>query len=168
MASHWYVLCSKPHKEEALYHHGQAQGLKLFYPCVKVQRVNPRARPLAAYFPGYMFVYSDLAAVGSAVFRYMPYAAGLVSFGDEPARVEPALVEAIRRQIAAINAAGGEQLLGLRAGDQVQITGGPFAGYGAIFDARLHGGERVRVLLNLLSERRVPLELEAAHIRQMV
>jgi transcriptional antiterminator RfaH len=165
MGSHWYVLCSKPHKEEALYQHAQAQGFRLFYPCVKVQRANPRARSWVPYFPGYMFVYSDLARVGVSIFRYMPHAAGLVSFGDEPARVETALVEAIRRQLTTINAPGAERLRSLRTGDQVQITGGPFAGCAAIFDARLNGGERVRVLLSLLNERRVALELEAAQIR---
>jgi hypothetical protein len=47
------------------------------------------------------------------------------------------------------------------------ISDGPFAGYEAIFDARVPGSERVRVLLQLLnSQRQVPLELTAGQIKQ--
>jgi len=55
---------------------------------------------------------------------------------------------------------------GLKPGDVIQINYGPFEGYEAIFDARLPGSARVRVLLQLLSERRVPLELDVSHIQQ--
>ncbi len=44
------------------------------------------------------------------------------------------------------------------------ITSGPFAGYEAIFDARLSGGERVRVLLTMLNDRHVPAEVGKAQI----
>jgi len=48
------------------------------------------------------------------------------------------------------------------------ISDGPFAGYEAIFDARVPGSERVRVLLQLLnSQRQVPLELTAGQIKQI-
>ena len=53
---------------------------------------------------------------------------------------------------------------GLKQGDVVQIEHGPFEGYEAIFDARLPGNERVRVLLQLLNDRRVPVELDTADI----
>jgi transcription antitermination factor NusG len=62
--------------------------------------------------------------------------------------------------------AGGEVFDGLHKGDVITIHEGPFAGYEAIFDLRLPGSERVRVLIQLLSKRQVPLELEAAQIRQ--
>jgi len=49
----------------------------------------------------------------------------------------------------------------------VVISDGPFAGYEAIFDTRLPGSERVRVLLQLLnSQRRVPVELNAGQIQR--
>lgn len=165
MEAYWYVLRSKPHKEDALYQHGLAQGYRFFYPCIPVQRVNRRARPVAPYFPGYLFVHVDLAAVGTAVFDYMPHGLGLVSFGGVPAAVDAAIVEAIRQQVATIRAAGDEALSGLNPGDAVVITDGPFTGYEAIFDTRLSGGERVRVLLTLLSERTVPAELSAGQVR---
>ncbi len=66
-----------------------------------------------------------------------------------------------------IAAAGGELFAGLNPGDTVVISEGPFAGYEAIFDTRIPGSERVRVLLQLLnSQRQVPVELSAGQIQQ--
>jgi transcriptional antiterminator RfaH len=48
----------------------------------------------------------------------------------------------------------------------VTIKSGSFAGYDAIFDARLNGGDRVRVLLELLDGRQVPVELSEARIER--
>ena len=60
-----------------------------------------------------------------------------------------------------INAAGGELFHDLNQGDLVEIQSGPFAGYEAIFDARLSGSERVRVLLKMLQGRAVKVEVSA-------
>jgi transcriptional antiterminator RfaH len=94
----------------------------------------------------------------------MPYAHGLIAFDNQPASVPDALIDAIGARVAAINAAGGELFLDLQRGDLVKVTSGPLAGYEAIFDARLNGGARVRVLLTLLNERRVPMVLSDQQI----
>lgn len=167
MATHWYVLRSKPHKEDALYRYGTAQGYTLYYPRIPAQRVNPRARPVVPYFPGYMFIHVNLSEVGMASLEYMPHALGLVAFGGEPAAVEEEVVEAIHQQVTRIGEVGGETFLSLSPGDAVVITEGPLAGYEAIFDARLSGGDRVRVLLTMLSERTVPAELHVGQLRRI-
>jgi transcriptional antiterminator RfaH len=97
----------------------------------------------------------------------MPFSSGFVTFGDVPAAVPENLIQAIRRHVEEINAAGGEQLAGLKQGDAVKIQGGPFDGYEGIFDARLPGRERVRVLLNLLRVRQMSLELPAAQVMRL-
>jgi transcriptional antiterminator RfaH len=114
-----------------------------------------------------MFVKVDIERVGLSAFQWMPHAMGLVCFGEEPAVVPENLVVAIKKRVDEIAAAGGELFAGLSRGDTVVIDGGPFAGYEAIFDARISGSERVRVLLQLLnSQRQVPVELDAAQIKQ--
>ena len=167
MSAYWYAINSHPHKEEALYRQVQAQAIEVFYPCVRVNPVNPRSKKIRAYFPGYMFVKVDLEETGNSVFQWMPYARGMVSFGGEPAVVPDSLIHAIQRRVKEIAAAGGELFDGLQPGDPVMIETGPFAGYEAIFDVRLPGTERVRVLLKMLNERNVPTELGAAQIRQI-
>jgi transcription antitermination factor NusG len=54
----------------------------------------------------------------------------------------------------------------LKKGDKIRISDGPFAGYEAIFDVRIPGSERVRVLIQMLSDRHLPVELRAGQIRK--
>lgn len=167
MAIHWYALRSKPRKEEVVWRLVKDQNIEIYYPRMRVQPVNPRARKIVPYFPGYMFVHVDLETTGLSAFQWMPHSIGLVSFGGEPAAVPENLIYAIDQRVGEINAAGGEVFDGLKQGDAVQIEFGPFEGYEAIFDTRVPGSERVRVLLQLLSNKRqVSVELEAAHIRK--
>ena len=168
MAIHWYALRSKPRKEDIVWRQVRTQGFEVFYPRLKVQPVNPRSRKVRPYFPGYMFVQADVELVGLSTFQWMPHAIGLVCFGEEPAIVPENLVYAIQKRVEEIATAGGELFDGLLRGDKVLISSGPFAGYEAIFDARIPGSERVRVLLQLLSsQRQVPVELEAGQVQQM-
>jgi transcription antitermination factor NusG len=164
MAAYWYALQSKPNKEDALFGQLENHGFEVFFPRIRVTPVNPRARKIKAYFPGYMFVHVDINAVGLSTFQWMPFARGMVVFDQEPAPVPDPLIQAIRRRVDEVNAAGGEIFEGLRKGDDVFIHEGPFAGYEAIFDVRLPGSERVRVLIKLISQRQVPVELNAGNI----
>lgn len=165
MSSYWYALRCKPRKEDAVWRQVQTQGFETYYPRLRVHPVNPRARKVHPYFPGYLFVRADLQEAGLSVFQWMPHTVGLVSFGGEPAVVPENLIVAIHKRVDEINAAGGEVFEGLKQGDVIKINEGPFQGYEAIFDAALPGGERVRVLLELLgNKRQVPLVIDASQI----
>jgi transcriptional antiterminator RfaH len=165
MANLWYALRSKPRKEDIVWKQVQNYGYEVFYPRIRVHPINPRARKLKPYFPGYLFVYVDLDFTGLSTFQWLPHATGLVKFGGEPAQVPENLIVAIKNRIEEIAASGGELFDGLKRGDRVVISHGPFEGYEAIFDERLPGNERVRVLLELLSnQRRVAVELDSASI----
>lgn len=167
MATHWYALRSKPRKEDVVYRQANDQGYEVFYPRLRVHTVNPRSRQWRPYFPGYLFINIDLGIVGLSAFQWMPHATGLVSFGGEPAQVPDNLIYALKRRVEEIAAAGGELFDGLKKGDRVVISYGPFEGYEAIFDTRIPGNERVRVLLQLLSNQRtVPIELDASNIQR--
>lgn len=164
---HWYALRSKPQKEDVVWRQLQAKGVDVFYPRLRVNPVNPRAKKVKPYFPGYMFVSLDLEEVGISTFQWMPHALGLVSFGGEPSAVPEHLIYAIRSKVQAIADAGGEKLSDLKPGDIVRVQDGPFAGYEAIFNERLPGTERVRVLLEFLNRRQVTVELFAAQIESV-
>jgi transcription antitermination factor NusG len=166
MALHWYTIRSKPRKEEVLWKQLRSQDFEVFFPRLKVQPINPRARKLKPYFPGYMFVCVDLEEVGISTFQWMPHAIGLVSFDGTPASVPENLIHAIRKRVEQIAAAGGEVFDGLKPGDAVRISDGVFAGYEAIFDTRLPGSERVRVLIQMLSDRRLAVEMNAGQIQK--
>lgn len=167
MEASWYVLHSKPNKEALLWEQLLTREIETFYPRIRVQAVNPRARKVRPYFPGYLFVHVNLDQVGASTLRWVPGANNLVSCDDQPAGVPEHLIQAIRLRVDEINSAGGELFDGLKPGDHVVVQDGPFAGYEAIFDARLPGSERVRVLLQLLRRGQMPLELPAGQIQRI-
>ena len=161
----WRVSSSKPRKEEFLAQQMELRRIKIFNPRIQVQTVNPRARKIKPYFPGYVFVHMDLEKAGTFSMQCIPGAAGLVSFGREAADVPDGLIHAIRQRVDKINEVGGELFGVLKIGATVMIHSGPFAGYEAIFDARLPGSDRVRVLLKLLKNRQMLVDLPAGQIR---
>jgi transcription antitermination factor NusG len=165
MSAYWYVLHSKPHKEGLLAEQLELRKIETFAPRIRVQVVNPRARHVRPYFPGYIFIRADLEELGKTALQYVPGSSGLISFGGEPAFVPDGLIHAIRQRVEEINSAGGELFDILKSGETVLVHSGPFAGYEAIFDARLPGKERVRVLLKMLRYRKMPVELPAGYIR---
>ena len=167
MTLKWYALRSKPRKEDTVWEQLNHRGIETFYPRIRVHPVNPRSKKVRPYFPGYLFIQADLEDMGISTFRWMPHTLGLVTFGGEPASVPVALIHAIRERVEAINKAGGEVYEGLRTGDKIWIHSGLFSGYEAIFDARIPGKDRVRVLLQLLGDsRNVPVELGVSQIRK--
>ena len=167
MAVAWYALHSKPRKEELLHGQLMLREIETFYPRIRVKPVNPRSAKVKSYFPGYVFIHTDLESIGLSSIQWLPGAIGLVSFGGEPAFVPEGLIVAIRQKIDRINSQGGELFVGLNPGDRVKIAEGPMAGYEAIFDARLPGAERVRVLLKHLQDRYFPVELPAAYVMRI-
>ena len=162
---YWYVLRSKPRKEDVVYRQVRNQGFEVYYPRLKITPVNPRSRKVKPYFPGYMFIQIEVEDVGLSLFQWMPHTLGLVCIGDEPAIVPDHILNEIKKRVDQITEAGGELFKGLAPGVTVLISDGPFAGYEAIFDTRIPGSERVRVLLQLLNDKRlIPLELHAGQV----
>ncbi len=164
MAVFWYAIRSKPNKEDFLAGQLTAYGIKVFYPRIRVKTVNPRARKFRAFFPSYLFVQVDLDTVSTSTLHWMPGAINLVNFDGEPAPVPDTLISAIERQVDQINSSQQDFVKGLKRGDIVVIHNGPFAGYEAIFDGQISGRERVRVLLNFIQKRHIPLELREQQI----
>jgi transcription antitermination factor NusG len=165
MAEQWYALRSKPRKEDVVWNQVRQRGFEVFYPRLRINPINPRSRKFKPYFPGYLFIKVDIETVGLSTFQWLPHTTGLVSFGGEPSSVPDNLIHAIKRRVEEIIEAGGVVFDDLQKGDPVRINYGPFEGYEAIFDARLPGTERVRVLLQFLSDRYVLIELDASHLQ---
>ena len=107
---------------------------------------------------------ADLEKTGLSMLQFTPFARGLVTFDKEPAAVPEALIVAIRKKLEEINRKGGEVMAALVPGQAVLITDGPFAGYSGIFDVRLSGSDRVKVLIELLSKRYMPVELNVGQV----
>ncbi|MGQ0605123.1 MAG: transcription termination/antitermination protein NusG [Anaerolineales bacterium] len=159
----WYVMETKPRKETVVWRQLLGHKLEAFYPQLPVGVSRNGGRVFKPYFPRYLFVWADLEQMGLSRFQHIPHARGLVCVGDEPAPVAEPLVRAIQQRVRDVSA-GGAVFGNLRRGDPVCISGGPFDGYEALFDAHLSGGERVRVLLQVLGRPSLAVLMSAAHI----
>lgn len=160
----WYAIRSKPNKEPSLQRELISRDFEVYYPQLRVNPVNPRSRKWIPYFPGYLFIRVDLAEIGTRALNRIPQSIGLVMFGDYAPVVPEAMLKRIDEKLKLIALAGGEKYDGLKKGDVVNISSGVFAGYEAIFEERLAGEDRVRVLLKMLSSRYIPVDLNAGAI----
>lgn len=160
----WYVIQSKPHKEEFLYEQLRNRKINTYYPYINARPTNPRARNRKPFFPGYLFIRADLDTIGTSILKWTPGAVGLVDFGGVLATVPDDILEKIRFQVEKANATGNVKSENFKPGDIVKIQSGPFVGYRAIFDSQISGYERVRVFLQMLWDRQVGVELSAEQI----
>ena len=163
--NYWYVMHSKPKKEALLCERLRIQGIEVYLPSIRVKPVNPRARKEQPFFPGYLFVHVDLEKISTSEFRWIPGSIGLVCYGGEPAYVGDSLIREIKKQIEEITDLDNNYVDRFRPGDSVVINDGPFATYKGMFDCRLSGSDRVRVLLELLRGQKMPLELSGRQLQ---
>ncbi len=119
------------------------------------------------YFPGYLFARVDWQTLSFSSIAWLPGMRRIVSFDGEPASVPDHLITSLRSRVEAANLEQKDPLQGLRQGDPVRVTAGPFAGYEAIFDTRLNGGERARVLLRFIASLQVSLEVQAGQLERI-
>ena len=166
MPVQWYVIRSKPSKEAALFGYLTSEGHEAFYPHIPANPVNPRARKVKPLFPGYLFVHTSISTVGRSEYQWMPFSQGLVRVGEEPAPVAEPIVRALQSKLAEIWRTGGLEAAecGLRHGDRILVREGIFEGYEGLFDLRLKGQDRARVLLKMVHDRYIPAELALADI----
>lgn len=163
----WYVMQSKPRKEAFLRERLRIQRIDVYLPSIRVKPVNPRARKEQPFFPGYLFVHVDLEEIPISEFRRISGSIGLVCYGGEPAHVGDTLIREIQTQVEEITDSVDGYVDRFRSGDLVVIKEGPFATYKAMFDCRLSGQDRVRVLLELLQGQKMRLELSGRQLQAL-
>ena len=167
MSKRWYALRVKPHKEKSVYERLEEANIEGYLPTVQVQPTNPRAAKIKPYFPGYLFVYTDLDETGINKLRWLRGTIGLVEFGGIPAVVPPNLISDLQQLMKQIKKEGGLAKFEFKHGDSVRIVEGPFEGYEAMFDMHLPGADRAQVLLAFLSQAPQPLHLDTAAIKKI-
>jgi len=159
MSLSWYVLHSKPNKENLLFSQLQHREIETYYPRLRVEPVNPRARKVKPFFPGYLFVHVDLDEVPLSSLTYVPGAHNVVSFDYNPAVVPGEVISMIKYNVERLNRKPKKPRNVLKPGDPVDIKGGPFEGYQAIFDGAMKGSDRVRLLIKLLHGQQIRVQV---------
>ncbi len=147
----WYAVQARPHKEfvtrDAL---ARIDGLDAYLPTWRVEPINPRARKIHPFFPGYLFVCCDLDQVGLSRLKWTPGVARIIGCDHQPTAIDPSIIEQIRCQVDRVQQDGVYGLGQFRRGDRVRVVRGPFAGFEGMFDVRLGDKMRVRILIEFL------------------
>jgi transcriptional antiterminator RfaH len=157
----WYVVYSKPHKEEQAQFHLRMKGLDVFFPRLDLVRVAEKRKRIIPLFPNYLFVRIHLPTE----FHYVTWSPGvkrLVSFGDRPIPLDDDVVNFLKQQTDAEGLIKARSQL--RSGQEVEIRGGPFDGLIAIIQDPPDAKGRVRILLKLLS-RQISVKLGVEFIK---
>src|SRR5215813_7390733 len=157
----WYVVYSKPRKEEQAQFHLRMKGLDVFFPRLDLVRVAEKRKRIIPLFPNYLFVRIHLPTE----FHYVTWSVGvkrIVSFGECPIPIEGRVVDFLKDRT---NDAGVIRACSqLRSGQEVEIRGGPFDGLIAIIQDPPDAKGRVKILLKLLS-RQISVKLGVEFIK---
>jgi transcription elongation factor/antiterminator RfaH len=150
----WYVLYSKPHKEESARFHLQSKGVEVFFPQLFLPQSLRVRKHLIPLFPNYLFVRIRIPEEYDCV-TWTPGVKRFVSFNDVPVPLEQDIVAYLMENAnpqGVITARSN-----LKVGQEVRITGGPFDGFAGIIQEPPDAHGRVKILMELLSR---PMKIE--------
>jgi len=151
VATAWYVLRSKPFKEEFLWGQMLAHQIEVFYPAIQAAAFSAHARKTKPYFPGHLFIHLDLEHIQSDFLNQVPGSLGLIVLNQRPLRLPDYMIGAIRLRLECVN-----RETVRRTADRQPVRAPSIledaADCIAIFDNCGSGVERVRTLVKLLRE----------------
>jgi transcriptional antiterminator RfaH len=150
----WYAIHTKPCQEERVVDNLMTWSIETVAPWLERRRAFGSRQPL---FPSYVFARFDAARMLHKICftRGVSY---VVSFGGVPATVPEKIIEALRTRM---NEQGVVRLTpSFSPGDTVVIQSGPMQNFVGVFEEKLSGSERVRILLtNVAFSARLEVEI---------
>jgi transcriptional antiterminator RfaH len=145
----WYVIQTKPKKEEAADSYLSTRGVEIFSPLMETFALrnggmNKELKPL---FPGYIFGKFDLEQNYPLV-RWGRGVKKVLGFGGYPTPISEEVVEIIKERTDTEGIVRIKQ--NFKANDVIRIKTGPLKDLLGIFERWVSDNERVRILLNLI------------------
>ena len=162
--NNWYVAHTHIHAESKAAFHLHRQGFAIYLPrYLKKRRHARRVDTVAApLFPRYVFVSVDMATQRWHSIRSTIGISKLVTDGDIPAIVPPAIIDGLKRREDTSGFVKLENRPRFLSGDQIRVRDGAFANTLGLFENNT-GEDRVAILLDLLG-RKVRVVLDADFI----
>jgi len=146
---HWYVVHTKPRQEARALNNLELQGYKCFLPTIPKKKILKRSVEIIQepLFPRYMFISLDVNMQGKSwsPIRSTLGVSKLVTFGIEPLRVDPELIESLQTCHEIVQKAPSP----FKPGDLVQMKEGAFMGLDLIYQMD-DGESRALVMIELL------------------
>jgi transcriptional antiterminator RfaH len=145
----WYVIQTKPKKEEEAKSYLSTKGLEIFNPLTETflprkGRLNKEYKPL---FPSYIFGKFDIDQNYNLV-RWARGVKKILGFGGSFASVSEEVVGLIKKKTDSHGIV--RKNYHFEPNDLVRIKSGPFKDLLGIFERWVSDSERVRVLMNLI------------------
>ncbi len=145
----WYVIQTKPKKEEEATSYLSKKGVEIFSPLIETfaSRNGRIDKELKSLFPGYIFGRFDLDQSYPLV-RWARGVKKILGYGECPASISEEVVETIKERTDA----QGIVRMGhhFEPNDLIRIKTGPLKDLLGIFERWVSESERVRVLLSLI------------------
>jgi transcription elongation factor/antiterminator RfaH len=143
----WFVVRTKPRREEYAQWQLARRGVVTFLPRICEPARAGIHRVIAPLFPGYLLVRIDLQAQYFDVV-WTPGVSKFVAFGAVPCPLEDTVVDYLRTR------AGDDGIIRafpvFREGDRVRVKYGVLAGLEGVIESSVSGRGRVRILMELL------------------
>lgn len=145
----WYVIQTKPKKEEQATSYLSGKGLETFNPLtgIFIVRNGRTHKEYRSLFPGYIFGRFDVEQNYSLV-RWGRGVKKILGFGSYPAPLAEEVVEIIRRRTDEHGIV--RRHCHFEGNEKVRIRSGPLKDLYGIFEEWVSETERVRILLNLI------------------
>lgn len=148
----WYLVVTKPQSELKAQENLSRQGYETYLPLAQTsrRRNGKYIKRTEAFFSRYLFISLNKELDNWAPIRSTIGVAGMVRFGGMPAVVPEKMINDLKNNE---NEFGYQSLekKELKSGDKVEIIGGPFDGYKAIYQ-KMKNTERVSVLLDIVGK----------------
>jgi transcription elongation factor/antiterminator RfaH len=143
----WFVLYTKPEKEEYAELNLRHRGVDTFLPKLCLPISVKRKRQVVPLFPNYLFVRFAMASSWSVM--WCPGVKRLVAFNGSPAVVDESIMDFLMAQADPSGLISAH--CNLAVGQHVSIEGGPFDGLVGIIQEPPNGKGRVKILLQILN-----------------
>jgi transcriptional antiterminator RfaH len=143
MTVEWYVVQTKPRKEEFVLGQLSSRQTETFFP--RLFESIGRVDRVTAMFPSYLFVKLDIERLGKGV-RYTPGVKDFLRCEGEPEPLSPEIVAGLQDRTGP-SGIYRRPPIPFQPGARLRIEDGPLRGLEVIFERELSGPERVAVLL---------------------
>jgi transcriptional antiterminator RfaH len=156
----WYVVYSKPQKEDYATFHLQSKGLEVFFPRLLLPETSRARRRVVPLFPSYLFVRLNLLSDEYYWACWSPGVSRIVSFNGHAASIEEPVIDILRFRADKQGIIPARS--SLHPGQEVRISGGPLEGLLGIIQEPPSARGRVKLLLKLLNRQmniEMPLHL---------
>jgi transcriptional antiterminator RfaH len=161
----WYCIRTRRYKESWVAHQLEELGNEPYLPLLRQQRRIRRQLKwvIEPLFTCYLFA-RFIANEDFHTVRHMPGVAGVVSTAEDgPLPVDERIITILRER--SLNGYVETKPTPFFSGEKLEVVEGPFQGLKALFERELKAGERVAVLLEILSSW-VRVELPRASVQR--